>query len=205
MANAGLRALLVALDEWVSAGIEPPSSRIPRRSDATLVPAQPRDSLGFPEIPGVLFNGLISTGDHWDFGEAFDRGILTTLPPQLLGTPYPAFVPQTDADGNDVAGIRLPQIAVPLATFTGWGVRAPAYAGDDLCDAAGQQIDFARTRAERLSAGDPRLSIEERYGSHSSYVEAVATAAADLQAQRLLLREDVERIVAEAEARGADW
>ena len=138
VANAGLRALLVALDDWVSAGREPPASRVPRRSDGTLVPALPRTVAGFPEIPGVLYTGLMSTGDRFDYGASFDRGILTTLPPTSEGSPYPAFVPKTDADGNDLAGIRLPQIAVPLATYTGWGVRAAAFAGDDLCDASGQ-------------------------------------------------------------------
>ena len=205
VANAGLRALLVALDDWVSAGKEPPASRVPRRSDGTLVPALPRTVAGFPEIPGVLYTGLMSTGDRFDYGANFDRGILTTLPPTSEGSPYPAFVPKTDADGNDVAGIRLPQIAVPLATYTGWGVRAAAFAGDDLCDASGQQIDFARTGAERLRLGDPRLSVEERYESHESYVQAISDAAGDLQMQRLLLAEDVERIIAEAEARRADW
>ena len=73
-------------------------------------------------------------------------GILTALPPLLLGSPFPAFVPKTDADGNDVAGIRLPEIAAPLATHTGWGVGAAAFAGDDLCDVAGQKIGFRRPR-----------------------------------------------------------
>ncbi len=78
----------------------------------------------------------------------------------------PVFVPTTDSDGNDVAGICLPDIAVPLATYSGWNVRAASFAGADLCDAFGQKIDFAQTRAERLAAGDPRLSIEERYPNH---------------------------------------
>ena len=142
-------------------------------TERTLVPALPRTVAGFPELPGVLYTGLMSTGDRFDYGASFDRGILTTLPPTIEGSPYPAFVPKTDADGNDVAGIRLPQIAVPLATYTGWGVRAAAFAGDDLCDQWGQQIGFARTKAERLASGDPRLSVEERYESHENYVQAI--------------------------------
>ena len=74
-----------------------------------------------------------------------------------MDSPYPVFVPRTDADGNDIAGIRLPEIAVPVATYTGWGLRAAAFAGDDLCDMAGQKIDFRQTKADRLAAGDPRL------------------------------------------------
>ena len=126
------------------------------------------------------------------------------VPPTIKRSPYPAFASKTNADGNDVAGIRLPQIAVSLATYTGWGVRAAAFAGDDLCDAAGQQIDFARTEAERLRLGDPQLSVEERYESNESYVRAITDAARDLQVQRLLLPEDVERIIEEAEARRVD-
>ena len=104
-------------------------------------------------------------------------------------------MPTTDADGNDAAGIRLPDVAVPLATYSGWNVRAASFAGDDLCDAFGQKIDFAQTRVERLAAGDPRLSIEERYASHGTYVSEVAHAANGLQKDRLLLDEDVERYV----------
>jgi Alpha/beta hydrolase domain len=195
VANAGLRALQVALDEWVTSGTEPPASHVPRRLDGTLVPSLRQSVLGFPRIPGVKYNGLMTTGDLFDFGPSSGDGILTILPPIHLGTPYPAFVPKTDADGNDVAGIRLPEIAVPLATYTGWGLRAASFAGGDLCDAAGQKIDFPRTLAERSLAGDPRPSIEERYRNHGTYVSAVAQAANVLHRQRLLLSEDVERVV----------
>ncbi len=196
--DPGLRALLLDLDQWVTAGTEPPASRVPRRSDGTLVPALPQSGVGFPNIPGVTYNGRTSTGDLFDFGSMFGQGILTTLPPLLLGSPYPVFVPTTDADGNDVAGIRLPAVAVPLATYSGWNVRTAAFAGDDLCDAAGQKIDFTQTKAERLATGDPRLSIEERYPNHGKYVSAVAQAANSLLRQRFLLDEDVERIVGAA-------
>jgi hypothetical protein len=193
--NPGLRALLVALDQWASAGTEPPDSRVPRRSDGTLVSALPQADVGFPGIPGVTYNGRTTTGDLFDFGPLFGQGILTTLPPLLLGSPYPVFVPTTDADGNDVAGVRLPDVAVPLATYSGWNLRAASFAGGDLCDQSGQKIDFAQTRAERLAAGDPRLSIEERYRNHGAYVSAVARAANGLHRQRFLLDEDVERTI----------
>ena len=90
------------------------------------------------------------TGDLFDFGPLFDQGILTIVPPILVGTPYPALVPKTDADGNDIAGIRLPEIAAPLATYTGWALRAFPPGANEGCDAAGQKIDLALTRAERL-------------------------------------------------------
>jgi hypothetical protein len=135
--NPILRALLVTLDECVSSGKEPPASRLPRRADGTLVPSLPQALVGFPDIPGVTYTGLMSTGDLFNFGLSFDDGILTVLPPLLLGSPYPVFVPTTDADGNDIAGIRLPDIAAPLATYSGWNLRAAAFARDDLCDAFG--------------------------------------------------------------------
>ena len=198
--NPGLRALLVALDDWVTAGKKPPASRVPQRRNGTLVSSTPQDEAGFPSIPGVTYNGLMTTGDLFDFGPLFDKGILSNLPPIFLGSPYPAFVPRTDADGNDIAGIRLPEIEVPLATYTGWSLRAAAFAGDDLCDASGQKLDFAQTKVERLALGDPRPSIEERYPTHKKYVKDVTHAATRLFNQRLLLEEDVQRYILLAEA-----
>jgi hypothetical protein len=191
VANPVMRALLVDLDEWVSRRREPPATRLPRAMNGTLVPSLPQSGVGFPEIPGVVYNGRIHTGDLFDFGSLFDHGILTTLPPILLGTPYPALVPKTDADGNDIAGIRLPEVAVPLATYTGWGLRAFPPGANEGWHAAGQKIDFAATKAERVGNGDPRLSIEERYANHDEYVSAVAHAAFELRRQRLLLDDDV--------------
>lgn len=198
-----LRALLVALDEWVSEGKAPPASRVPRRADGTLVEALPREHLGFPAIPGVHYDGLLSTGDLLDFGPRAGDGILSVLPPEVT-EPYPALVPRTDADGNDMAGIRVPDVAAPLATYTGWAVRAAEYAGNDLCDAAGQQIAFPPTRAERLAQGDPRPSIEERYGGRDGYVAAVERAVRALEQDRLLLAEDAERIISAARQRSLD-
>ena len=196
VANTTLRALLVVLDEWVTRGIEPPSSRVPRVADGTLVPPLPQTSVGFPAIPGVVYNGRLHEGDRFDFGRS-PTGVLNLLPPVRLGAPYPALVPKTDADGNDIAGIRQVEIAVPLGTFTGWGLRRGAAAGDG-CDASGQQIDFAATKAARLATGDPRLSLEERYPTAEDYVGKVAAAARTLQQQRFLLQEDVDRVVAAA-------
>jgi hypothetical protein len=193
--NAALRALLVALDAWVTDDVTPPTSRVPRRADATLVPSLPQEAMGFPTIPGVTYNGVMTTGDLLDWGPSFSDGILTIVPPLLLGSPYPAYVPRTDSDGIDVAGIHLPAVAAPLATYAGWGLRAAAFAGDDLCDAFGQKLDFQQTKAERLAMGDTRPSVEERYPNHGAYVRAVARAANSLHRERLLLGEDVERIV----------
>jgi hypothetical protein len=198
--NPALRALLVALDAWAADGKKPPPSRVPRSGKGTLVPSLPQSKQGFPAIPGVTYNGLARTGDLFDYGPTLDDGILTVLPPALLGTPYTVLVPKTDRDGNDVAGIRLPSVVAPTATYTGWALRAAAFAGDDLCDASGQQIAFARTKAERLAAGDPRRALAERYRTHDRYVKRVTRAAKRLRHQRLLVDEDVEALSAAADA-----
>ncbi len=195
--NQVLRALLTNLDAWVSRNEAPPADHVPRVDNGTLAPPLPQAGMGFPQIPNVVYNGVHHTGDLFDFGKDFDKGILSVLPPRLLGTPYPVFVPKTDADGNDIAGVRVPDVAVPLATYTGWALRAD---GLDGCDAAGQRLAFAKTKAERLASGDPRLSLEERYPDHATYVSQVRRAAEDLKAQRFLLDEDVARTVAAAEA-----
>jgi Alpha/beta hydrolase domain len=198
--NPALRGLLVALDDWVSNDRRPPASRVPRSAKGTQVPPLPQAKQGFPGIPGVTYNGLTRTGDLFDFGPMLDQGVLTVLPPVLVGTPYRVLVPKTDDDGNDVAGIRLPSVAVPIATYTGWALRAPAFAGDDLCDASGQQIPFTRTKAERLAALDPRRALAERYPTHDRYVKRVTRAAKRLRHQRLLVDEDVEALTAAAAA-----
>ena len=123
--------------------------------------------------------------------------ILTILPPKHVGTPYPALVPKTDSDGNDIAGVRMAEVQVPIATYTGWALRANS--GDDGCDGAGQVIPFAKTKAERLMNSDPRLSIEERYPSHEDYVTKVSAAANALVRARLYLDEDAQAIVKRAQ------
>jgi hypothetical protein len=195
--NAVLRALLADLDAWVAGEAAPPADHLPRVADGTLVPPLPQGSYGFPHIPGVVYNGVHHTGDLFDFGPDVEKGFLSVLPPKHLGTPYPVLVPKADTDGNDIAGVRLPEVTVPLATYTGWALRAD---GLDGCDSAGQKIDLAKTKAARLAAGDPRPSIEERYADHASYVGLVTQAAEALKAQRFLLDEDVERYIAAAQA-----
>jgi hypothetical protein len=194
--NPAMRALLTALDAWVSEDVQPPASATPRVDDGTLVRPTQRE-VGFPSIPGVRFNGRMHEGDLMDFGPQASDGVLTILPPRRLGSPYPALVPKTDADGNSLMGVRLPDIAAPVATYTGWNLRKNP--PDEGCDASGMVIPFARTKAERMASGDPRLSIEERYPDHDAYVRAVSESAHDLESRRLLLEEDVERYVKAAE------
>jgi len=181
-----MRALLRAWHAWAAEGIAPPSSNYPRLADDTLVPIR---EVAFPHLPGV----------------ADPRGI--TGPARIIGdrvVPLPYLVPQVDGDGNDIGGIHDPEAAVPLATTTGWNFRAERVGNpSEIYQTLGSYIPFARTRAEREAASDPRLSIEERYTGEADYVARVEAAARGLVQQRLMLDEDVERAVARAHAHWA--
>jgi hypothetical protein len=198
-----LRALLAALTQWVVEGKEPPPSRVPRVNEGTLVRPLPQSAVGFPEIPGVPYTGVASTRELYDYGPEFDRGIISRLPPAATGRAYPTLVPKVNADGIDIAGIQLPDIAVPLGTYTGWNLLASA--PEDECTAMGSFIPFAATKTQRLAAGDPRPSLEERYGTHSRYVQAVEAAVRRLVAERLLLPEDAGAYIEAARGRAPGW
>ncbi len=180
-----LRALWVGLDAWATQGIEPPASRYARVSDGTLVPSLPQATQGFPVIPGVRYTGWYNPVDLLD---------KSTLPPTPIpGKSYTVLVPKTDKDGNEIAGIRTPTIQAPLGTHTGWALRRAPFAENEDCALTGQFIPFKATQAERLAAGDPRLSIEERYRNHGAYVSQVARAVNDLVQNHYLLEEDGDR------------
>ena len=138
----------------------------------------------------------------YDFGASFSpndmSGALDSVPPRIRRA-LPSLVPQIDADGNEVAGIRSPLVANPLGTYTGWNRTASGFAKDLPCGFSGGFIPFAATRAERLASGDPRPSLEERYRTHDAYVRGVRASAEKLVRERLLLAEDAARIVAAAE------
>lgn len=183
-ATPALRALFLALERWVREGVPPPPSRVPRIADGTAVGAE---EVRMPTIPGFAVapgaNPIVPPVDWID-------------PPARLDAVYGARVSAVDADGNEIAGIRLPPIAVPLGTHTGWNVyRAQPC---ELCDRDGSFVPFARTREERARSGDPRPSLAERYGDRARYVARVEAAAAALVAERLLLPEDREAYVAAA-------
>jgi len=201
-----LRALWSAMDAWSTKGIAPPPSSVPRLADGTLVPPLPQSKQGFPNIPGVAYTGLKSTRYLLDYGPDFYKTGIMTINPPVVGPIYPSFVPKTDSDGNDIAGIRLPDVTAPLATYTGWALRSGPQAGDG-CEGAGQFISFARTKAERVASGDPRLSIEERYASFSAYYSAARNAIRDMVGKRLMLEEDsaasLSRLVKAGLATGA--
>ena len=186
-----MRALLTALDEWVTTGREPPASRHPSVASGTLVESA-RTSTGFPMIPGVTYNdraprpALLASG-------AFAERLVE----------YPGLVPLVDADGNTRAGVRMPELQVPAATYTGWNLRTEAAGKDEFCVASGSFIPFATTLSERVKNKDPRLSLQERYGSRAAYLEAMRGAIDQMIAERLVLAEDVERIMLRAEKLGA--
>lgn len=181
-----LRALLVALEQWVTAGIAPPASRVPTLAEGTLTSPQ---QLAFPKLtevqPPQRANSMAVLED-W------------VHPTRRPDTTYTPLVPQVDADGNELAGIRLPSIAAPLATYTGWNLyNVPGLEGE-LSDREGARLPFAVTRAERLAKGDPRPSLEERYGNHEGYVQRVNAVVQELLQARLLLPEDAAHCVDEA-------
>jgi hypothetical protein len=183
-AGAPMRALMVALEAWVREGVEPPASRVPMLAHGTLIPAAQ-----YPAIPGLP--RLTS----WTPAPLLD---LSKNPPEVVGS-YPILFPRVDGDGLAIGGLRTPVIEVPRATYTGWNPRSAGFGEGALCTNQGGAIPFAATRAERMAANDPRPSIEERYADNAAYVAAVRASAQRLVAERLLLAEDAQAIVAKAE------
>jgi hypothetical protein len=181
-----LRALLMALDQWVGNGTPPPASRVPLLADNTLVPP---GNTKFPALGDFAVarqaNPIMLFGDWVE-------------PRPDASKAYVPLVSAIDADGNEVAGIRLPDVAAPLATYTGWNLYKNPFPEGALCDRDGSHSAFANTRAEREKAQDPRASIEERYPSHADYVDKVKAAADRLVAERLLLKEDADAYVERA-------
>ena len=194
------RPLLLAMDAWAEGVAEPPPSNYPSLADGTLVKVEEARQ-AFPDVRGVRFPATPNPYRLLDFGPEFGRhgGVLTLHPP-LAGAAYPVLVPKTDRDGLDIAGLRLVQVGAPLGTTTGWNVRTAPARPLDLCGLAGSYLPFARTAAERTAAGDPRLSLEERYKSHTGFVEAVEKAARKLVEARFLHPDDAARYVAAARA-----
>ena len=199
--NLVVRALLEALDAWVTDGIEPPPSQFPRISDGTLTT---REKAGWPKIPGVLFPPPTYVTYRLDFGPKWREGIVDFEPPHI-GKPFVSLVPAVDENGNARAGIRLPCVDVPIATYSGWNYRAAGTgATNQFAGEAGSFFPFARTRAERDATGDSRLSIEERYTSRDQYVGKVAIVARKLVENRYLLGEDIPDVIDFAVAQ-YDW
>jgi hypothetical protein len=208
-----MRALLSALTAWARDGVSPPDGVAPRIADGTLVAP---DRVSFPEIPANAYGGVerpavspmrtYDTLHVLDFGSLYrgedSSGIITREPPAVAAGSYGVLVPQVDADGNDVGGVRSVFLQAPIGTYTGWNVGRKDRFENGLCNLQGSFMPFAATRAERIAAGDPRLSLEERYPDKQSYVAAFEKAARNLTAQRLLLPEDADRLISQARSEG---
>jgi len=183
-----LRALLVAMEGWVKNGAEPPASAYPTLRDGTLTPAA---QIGFPSIPGVHSPAMLWGGVRMPNALVTNNG--------APGTAMPLLVPQVDADGNERAGVRLPEVQVPLATYTGWNFRDAKSGGTDMIrPLIGSYIPFAATREARQANGDPRRAIAERYASADAYLTRIRAAEARLVKQRYILPEDVQAIESRA-------
>lgn len=197
------RALMVALERWVMEDVEPPASSYPTIASGTL--SRPdKASTGWPDIPGIPYNGKVNELPLLDYGPEYDfrnvTGVITAEPPRVKSQQtYATLVPKVDYDGNEIAGIRGIGIRVPLGTYTGWALRREGYGKGDLSSLNGMSIPFIKTRKERRESDDPRLSVEERYRTHERYVEAVREAAEALVAEGFLLPEDAAAEIRKAE------
>lgn len=180
------RGLLAALDGWTRVGVEPPASTHPSLHDGTLVA---HSGLRVPALPGLQPPTFVPGGYRADVPSPYSA--------------MPFLLPKVDADGNEVSGIRLPIVSVPLATLTGWQFRSARIgAPSTLIAMAGAYIEFPKTKADRERTKDPRMSIVERYGTRAEYVKRVREAATRLAEQRFILVPDVQPIVDEL---GAQW
>jgi hypothetical protein len=182
------RALLHGLELWVRDNVLPPPSVLPRLIKGELaLPSEVR----FPRIPGVSLPKHPRLARRLDYGAEFaSQGYATKEPPAVLGA-FPLLVPQTDADGNDLGGVRLPEVAVPLGTFAGWNFRAPLTgAPEQMASFVGSFFPFPKTKAERDRTHDSRASIEERYQDRADYLRRAAAVVDSLIAERFLLERD---------------
>lgn len=194
-----LRALLDAMDQWVTRDTEPPASIYPRIDHATLANWDQK-STGFPSIPGVRYPTVIQQPSAWDYGRRFPKsGIIDENPPKSLGD-YVVLVPKSGTDGNDLGCLLPPEVRVPLATYTGWNLRRRDVGAEEaLASLLGSYLPFPRTKGERKERSDPRLSIEERYGSFETYRKEFEDVCRELVRERYLLEEDARRLIASRE------
>jgi hypothetical protein len=181
------RAMIANMDAWVRSGTAPPPSAYPTIAARTLVPLS---ELAFPRIPHVQLPSDANTAYRLDYGPNWRDGIFAVQPPHVE-KPFPVLVPQVDADGNELGGVHLPEITVPLATYTGWNLRDPSIGGaSQRLGFEGSYLPFSKNAAERKQSGDPRKSIAERYADREAYLAQFTHAAAELIEQRWILLED---------------
>src|SRR6266567_2360653 len=200
-----VNALRFHFRNWVMKDVPMPSSSYPTLANGSLVDPV-KEAVGFPSIPGVpktAPTGLVNSVLDYDWGPEFNytdgSGVRTKVPPTVKRA-IKMKVPRVDADGNETGGVPVVLLGAPLGTYLGWNIVSEGFHQGKLCNYAGGMIPFARTRADREAAGDPRLSLEERYKNHDGYVAAVRTAAAKAVAAGFLLQADADRLIAEAAA-----
>lgn len=188
-----LRATMVSLNGWVSKNLAPPASVFPRMDKGQLISIA---NLTFPAIPGFAVVNYVYAPRRLDFGPEFASKGIAAYEPARAGGQYPILVPNVDAVGNETSGVRLPELREPLATYTGWNLRSPGVgAPDQQYSLIGSMAPFAKTKADREKAGDPRPSIAERYSGRSQYLTRVEAAARELAQQRFLLEADIPGVV----------
>jgi hypothetical protein len=191
------RALLLNLDAWVRNEIDPPTSQFPSVAKRELVDLE---DVHFPVVPSFPFASYMPRVWRMDYGPDYPTRRVITQEPPRLGAPYRVRVPQVNADGNDVSGIRLPEVAVPLGTYTGWNITIPQFSDlRYLGGLVGSFEPFSLTKEQRERSGDARLSIGERYAGRQDYLDRVRHAADDLVRQRFLRGEDVPAVLLRAE------
>ena len=190
------RSMIANMDTWVRSNTLPPASSYPKIADGTLVPL---NAYALPAIPGVNRPHEANEAWHLDFGPNWRDGILSVQPPKV-GEPFPVLVPQVDADGNERDGVRLPELTVPLATYTSWNLRDPSIgAPDQRVSFEASYLPFPRTAIERQKAGDPRKSIAERYSDRNDYIRKYTSAVDELIKERWILQEDRSAFLQRAE------
>jgi hypothetical protein len=197
------RAMAVAMNDWIARGVEPPPSQVPLIAKNQLVEVA---ALKFPKLPGVNTPKFAFQPRRLDFGPEFaSKGIAAFEPPRE-GAPFPALVPQVDDDGNETSGIRMAELRVPLATYTGWNLRnADTGAPEHLVPLTGGMILFPKARVDREKAGDPRQSIAERYRDEQDYLRRTEAIAKELARQRFVLESDVPLVVTRARQHYETW
>jgi len=186
------RGMITNMNAWVKDGVAPPASRYPHIADGTLVP---REKPAFPAIPGAHAPENYNRAWHLDYGPDWRSTRILAKQPPAVGAPFPILLPQVDADGNERAGVHLPEITVPLATYTGWNLRDPATgAPEQRVSFLGSEFPFAKTAEDRQRAGDPRLSIAERYKGREDYLARYGQAVGELVRERWILPEDAVQL-----------
>jgi hypothetical protein len=189
------RALLLDLDAWAAKGELPPPSAYPHLGRDLVA----RENVRFPKVPGMQFPSSMPQNWRMDYGNDFlAKGVITIEPP-TLGATYSVLVPQVDADGNDLGGIAMPFLAVPLGTYTGWNYALPRLESFDyLAGLVGSFQPFALTKERRLGAHDPRPSIEERYKGREDYLAHIRASAVRLVERKILRSEDIPAVEKES-------